>query len=139
MHGKLVGRWCRDVVDKSSATWSVVRARRENLQLNVSPGDRGGADRAWDRRTGAPGQKLRCTNESVTVFVTNASFCITLPMALALRNLGLLAASARRTSFASRPGRGFTRTSVRTFAAAGGAGESRVLSFVQPQFARCRG
>ena len=39
-------------------------------------------------------------------------------MALALR-LGLLATSARRTSIASRPGRAFARTGVRTFAVGG--------------------
>ena len=48
-------------------------------------------------------------------------------MALALR-LGLLATSARRASIASRPGRAFTRTGVRTFAV-GGDGASSSLTY----------
>ena len=54
-------------------------------------------------------------------------------MALALR-LGLLATSARRASIASRPGRAFTRTGVRTFAV-GGDGASSSLTYPDSPFA----
>ena len=46
-------------------------------------------------------------------------------MALALRSLGLLGASARRVSFASKPRGGFARVGVRAMATDGGDGESR--------------
>jgi len=46
-------------------------------------------------------------------------------MALALRSLGLLGASARRVSFASKPRGGFARVGVRAMATDGGDGASR--------------
>lgn len=61
-------------------------------------------------------------------------------MALALR-LGLLATSARRASIASRPGRAFTRTGVRTFAVGGDgfSDDATLLGLENPTLLDVRG
>jgi hypothetical protein len=64
-------------------------------------------------------------------------------MALALRSLGLLGASARRVSFASKPRGGFARVGVRAMATDGGDGASRfrpsIVARVSSSRRRARG